>query len=936
LPVSAQEPAITSTVAQLQSDAGAPQDLIEMARAAAESDHRNAAWLETLGQLERDHGRGPALEQLEAAAHSAPSAERWLAVAQACGEATCGFSAFNAALRAEPQNVAAHIALADYYFARGQKEKGRDLLRQAVRLQPQNFVARKRLADLYVSVGLNALALAEYEKLEHEFPGPVWLKRELASRYQDLGLHSRAEALLRSGLRTNFDGGQERALLVRILERRHDRAGLRDAYTDMARLRPTDVQPLIQLAELAAGMGDVAAAEKTLRAALDIDPESAELHARFGELLSASGRAHAARVELARAVELNPHLHNVRRRLEAAAATLTNDETEYLADARELAAAVQRGAPNEQTSAVMLADVRVERVYENGLSAARVQQVYYIASEQGARDFTTRAIQYSPVSQELHILHARVHKPDGRILEADEAGETSNADANIAMYYDVRSRSLRFPVEKGDVIEMDYRISPNSNVNPYGDYFGTLVVFGSQTPQRMKRYVLITPARRKFNVLEARLPAPAAVSLRGSERVYRWDAQDLPPLANEPRGPAVTEVAPYVHVSTFSSWQDIGRWYAQLVRPQFALDSNLRAALGKIVAGKKTKIQKINAIHQFVLRNTHYVALEFGIYSYKPYPVSQVYARRFGDCKDKAGLMIALLRAAGIEAEIALVRTRRMGEVGERATSISVFNHAIVYVPAFDMWLDGTAEYAGSRELPLEDQGAMALTVSAGGDAELRRVPVTKPSDNYTRRTVVARVQPDGSMQFSGSAYIRGEDAPGLRREYEVAERQRESVRNTLSEIFPSVHVEDVTVQAEDLEHDVMVNFRGALDTFRGKRALSLSASWMPRSYVQKLAPLATRTQDLLLPAPWTTEEELHFVLPTGASAGFVPRDKTLQTQFGSATLKYERRGRELVVRTSVQFRKLRIRPDEYPAFRDFCGQVERAFREEIKVALGG
>ena len=85
--------------------------------------------------------------------------------------------------------------------------------------------------------------------------------------------------------------------------------------------------------------------------------------------------------------------------------------------------------------------------------------------------------------------------------------------------------------------------------------------------------------------------------------------------------------------------------------------------LSRITNGLQTDKEKIAAIQEFVLRSTHYVALEFGIYSYKPYPVTQIYARRFGDCKDKASLMIALLRAAGIEAEIALVRTRSLGDV---------------------------------------------------------------------------------------------------------------------------------------------------------------------------------------------------------------------------------------------------------------------------------
>ena len=117
----------------------------------------------------------------------------------------------------------------------------------------------------------------------------------------------------------------------------------------------------------------------------------------------------------------------------------------------------------------------------------------------------------------------------------------------------------------------------------------------------------------------------------------------------------------------------LASWYADLVRPQFALDQPLErragAACSRDLHGGPAK--KSAAIQEFVLRSTHYVALEFGIYSYKPYPVSQIYARRFGDCKDKASLMIALLRAAGIEAEIALVRTRSLGDVTAAPASIA-------------------------------------------------------------------------------------------------------------------------------------------------------------------------------------------------------------------------------------------------------------------------
>jgi hypothetical protein len=296
--------------------------------------------------------------------------------------------------------------------------------------------------------------------------------------------------------------------------------------------------------------------------------------------------------------------------------------------------------------------------------------------------------------------------------------------------------------------------------------------------------------------------------------------------------------------------------------------------------------------------------------------------------------MIALLRAAGIEAEIALVRTRSLGDVASTPASIAVFNHAIVYVPRYELWLDGTAEYAG-RELPLEDQGALALTVSLSGSAQLRRVPVSRAADNLTRHTIRASLSPQGVIQFSGTTVTRGEDAPGLRHDLAVREQQLDMFRRELAEVFPSVQVDRVAVRgAEELSSAVSVEFQGALTSFEQKRVVSLSSSWMPRSYVAALAAGSTRTQDLVLPSPWTTEEEIHVALPPGADVATLPRDQNISSAFGSARLHYKKTGGEILVQSHVEFEKARITAQDYPAFRQFCSQVERSFRNEITVSL--
>ncbi len=933
LPVNAQASAEAAAEVPVASPAA---DLLSMAQAAVDADPASASALETLGLIEREHAAGDALAHLQAAVRRAPTAERWLEVADTCPEATCVFDAATAALHLDTGNTRARVLLAGYYTGRNQLEKARDLLREAIRLAPGDFVAGNALAQLYLSVGLNREALAESERLEQDFPSVLWLKRKLAERYFDLGLLDRAQDLLQHVLRQDHDAPAERTLLVQLDRRRQDAAGLRAAYEEMARLDPADPAPLAGLAMLEAARQDSAAAERDMQAALLLGDGDARLRERFASLLDGAGKTSDARRELSRALEIDPQLEPARQRRELAGAKAPADnEAEYLEDAAVRAAAVLRHPPATTANAVMVSDVRVEEVADNGLSTVRRQQLFYLATEQAVRDYSSRSVQYSPAWQQLHVLHARVYKPDGRVLEAEEAGDAGVADTNISMYYDVRSRQVRFPaLQRGDVIELDYRITPATHLNPYGDYFGGLVAFRSTLPEQLQRYVLITPARRKFNIVARRMPA-AAVSEGDGKRIYRWELHNSAALPDEARGPSLTAIAPWVHISTFASWDELGRWYAQLIQPQLVLDPALREVAARLLKNTRDERERIAAIHQFVLRNTHYVALEFGIYSYKPYPVSQVYARRYGDCKDKASLMIALLRQAGIDADIALVRTRKLGEVDPETASIALFNHAVVYVPKYDLWLDGTAEYAGSRELPLDDQGASALVVSLDGHAALRRIPVTSPTDNYTRRTVRAQVMSDGRLQFSGVFYTRGEDAPGLRRDYETPERQRDMLRNTLAQVFPSVRVDEVQVNgAHDLEHPVTVEFRGTLDTFAGHSSMPLASSWMPRTYVQNLAQLEERTEDLLLPAPWTTEEELHFELPPGAVVTSMPADTVLDTPFGSASLRYQRLGREVVVRTSVQFRQLRIRPAEYAAFRDFCQQVEQAFHNEVKLSV--
>lgn len=882
-----------------------------------------------LAELEFLAGLPDAREHMQRAAQLSPTAERWQRAALLSDDAFQKFAALQAGLGLDPANARLNVQLAAYYIGRNQLEKAHDLLRRAIFASPNDFVLRERLAVLYLSLGLRSQALRDLHALQEQFPHPLWLRARLAIDYQQLGLLEQASNLAASVLSEEKSQLDILALLARFHESRHMSLELKDDYIALSRLQPQAPEVWRKLSRLQFDSGDFSATRSSLFRLLELDKNDADAHRLLAQVDQRLHMEADAQEEIATAERLNQR--------PSGAANRSEVDGHFMADTTELARAAFQHPP--LSADVALADIRIQELYTNGLDRVHVQQIFYIGSDAALDSHRVTEIRYSPSSESLRILHARAWKASGQTLDAQDLGDQAPAESPVSMYYDVRLRQLRFPgLERGDVVEIEYSLSPVLPSSPYGDYFGELVFFAGRTATELQRYVLIAPAGRIIYDHAEKIP-PATVYTQGDSRIFVWESRHTAALVREARSPGFTETAPYVHVSTFADWQQVGAWYANLVRPQFMLDQPLQDELARLIHGTHNDKEKIAAIQDFVLRNTHYVAQEFGIYSYKPYPVAQTYARRYGDCKDKASLMIALLQAAGIEARLALVRTRSLGAVAVQPASIALFDHAIVYIPRYDLWLDGTAEYA-VRELPLEDQGALALTVGLDGTAQLRQTPMSRASDNYTKHTIQAQLTSKGTISFSGSTVARGEDAPGLRQELSVREQQLDSLRRDLAQVFPSVQVYSVNVrdqkwtEQEPENGEISVEFRGDLNSVRQKHLISLNSSWMPRSYAAVLASSGSRNQDLLLFAPWITEEEIHITLPAAAHVFELPHDKNISSAFGSLKLRYRKLGSSIVVQSHVEFDKARVASADYPAFREFCLQIERSFHEEIKVEL--
>ncbi len=651
------------------------------------------------------------------------------------------------------------LRLAD--LARGGRGETRAmaLLRAALGMDPGGWPAAVAMADAESDAGLSLAAMARLKALPDGVRRLAAVRRVWIRVADAAGLRPEATrelAALADERRADVDIQDQAARWARA---RGDGAEAQLRLAAAAGLRPDLPALSIELARLEEGAGQTAEARARLTALAERLADEPTVLVALGKFLHRTGDPSAGLVRLRAALALRPQDPELKRTVDRLAAAggfdAAADELvrRFAADARTLVpppAKAPADAPLAVDGAVVLLDRRVVRMHPSGLCRTFAQRIVQVRTVRAAEEEKEFAVHYSPATEEVDIRLARVFRreADGgiSILEATDRRDEDLSEPWYGLYYDSRAEVVRFDaLRPGDVVEVQYLVDDVSSENQLADYFGDLRYIAETIPKQRWDYTLIAPAGRPVYANEPRLPRfERHDSTEGTDRLYRFSATDVAKIEPEPAMPGLAEVAPQLHLSTYASWDEVGAAYWQLLEDPLRADEELRATARRLVTTPRMPTaERVRAVHDFVVRSTRYVGLELGIHGYKPYNVTQVLARRFGDCKDKASLMVAMLREVGVNAELTLLRTRRGGRVDARPASLAIFDHAIVYVPVLDRYFDGTAEFSGGDELPAEDQGVPALRVQPRGSA-LTETPVFPASANRVERRWLVQLSASG------------------------------------------------------------------------------------------------------------------------------------------------------------------------------------------------
>jgi hypothetical protein len=451
-----------------------------------------------------------------------------------------------------------------------------------------------------------------------------------------------------------------------------------------------------------------------------------------------------------------------------------------------------------------------------------------------------------------------------------------------------------------------------------------------------------------------------APSVTGSS--YTWELQNLPPIPREPMSPSIRNLAPRIAINylpedssqavnrAFADWLDVSRWATQLYDPKVIVDDEVASKAKELTADAKTELEKIRAIGTYV-QNLQYISIDIGVghgNGYIPRPSNLVLSRGYGDCKDKANLMRAMLKALKIEAYPVVIFSGDPTFVRAEWASPNQFNHCIIAVKVSDetesptiitheklgrlLIFDATDPYTPVGDLPEDEQGSQALII-AGDNGGLAKMPITPPEFNAWNRTIEVDLAKDGNIK----GIIR-ERAIGQQSTYARA-LFRSLSNSDINKVFEGwltrgataaklINLTPTDNHAEstfDVDIEFAAPYYGQL---MQDRLLIFKPAIVTRANSIYLTD-KTRTHPIMINSD-TFNETAIFTLPEGFTVDETPDAITLDKPFGKYTSTYEVKDGKLFYKREMIMKRKTVSVKDYGEIRDFYTQILNAEQSPV------
>jgi tetratricopeptide (TPR) repeat protein/transglutaminase-like putative cysteine protease len=402
-----------------------------------------------------------------------------------------------------------------------------------------------------------------------------------------------------------------------------------------------------------------------------------------------------------------------------------------------------------------------------------------VQSEAGVQQWGQIQVGYNSANERVEIAYVRVIKADGTVVKAgDDAVQdlTAPVEREAPVYTDYRQKHITVPgLRPGEALEYDMVTvihTPLAAGQFWADYD-----FDKTNIMLDEEIDVDVPADRPLKLKNKPGMDPKISEAKG-RRIYHWTSSHLEKeddtkdkdkdkdKAKKKKKKKADEERPDIQLTTFVSWEQIGRWYASLDKDRRAPSPEVRAKAQELTKGLDTQLDKVQALYDFVAKNFRYVSLSLGVGRYQPHAAGDVLHNQYGDCKDKHTLLASLLEAEGLHASSVLINSSR--KLDPDVPSPSQFDHVITLLPMAtpheEVWMDTTSEIAPFRLLAFSLRNKLALVIPADGSTpHLEETPAGTPMPDTEVSEVDGKINAIGKLEAHVHYTFRGDEELMLR-----------------------------------------------------------------------------------------------------------------------------------------------------------------------------
>ena len=472
-----------------------------------------------------------------------------------------------------------------------------------------------------------------------------------------------------------------------------------------------------------------------------------------------------------------------------------------------------------------LYDSMTVRMEENGLSHYVNHQRYRVLSDAGCRDNNTVIVDYDPLSAYCEIRDVVIYRHDGTEEHPDFMVCDYPAPAHM-IYWGARQKMVALGrLEIGDEVEFltykkgySYALlqgeDPDARyIPPMRGHFYDIVPFWSSQPVQEKVYQVsvLTNKNLQYQIFNGGIALNKQTD--GDRTIFTFFKRDIMPLKTPPRTVANNDIQAKLIVTTAQNWEAKSMWFYGVNEDfgSFEPTPEIQQKVNELLKPAKTENDSLDILTHWVADNVRYSGISMGEgEGYTLHKCEMTFRDRCGVCKDKAGMLIGMLRAAGFKAYAAMTMA------GERIEDIPAdqFNHCVTVVQRRNgnyQLLDPTWVPGVRGELWSSAEQQQNYLMGLPNGAKLGLTPVSDPKNHYVRMTAQTQVTKNGTLKGTVTITADRQSDRTVRYVFDGFRTEwRNNVESMLYREYPNAIIKSVKYTSEDdyLKQPVKITYQ--------------------------------------------------------------------------------------------------------------------------------